>query len=394
LANNKKFSSNLSRFVDPNANPDSVEGIGAASMFVRHQIDEETKRKVQKALGIIPSEITIAEDELSATAEPELTLVPPPVIIAEDTVVDERPSEEDLLVKITGHRGEVETLSRNLLVPAPSEWNFFSKPPRHKFEEMLKSIHRYGLFQPIIVWEQLDGTYMILGGHTRELIFDELYQATGEEKWLEMMCRIYRHETLTALEAQEIVMDSNYAQRSELSPTDRGKCYWAKSKIYKSRIEWGSGIDINQMVAKHYNIHRDTVFFYKRLDNLIPVFGDWMMSGKLGAVGAAKLAAYDQSVQQWLHQAYEDKLTPERLAKLTTKMSAAEIEAILTASDEVKKKYRVIIEMEDKPPKDHVPFTFFVKPDQLEAVKDAFRSILESAATSEEIKQLIKDQLD
>lgn len=290
--------------------------------------------------------------------------------------------------------GEVETLSRDKLFPAPAKWNFFSKPSRHKFEEMLKSIHRYGLFQPIIVWEQPNGTYMILGGHTRELIFDELYQATKEEQWLNIMCRIYRYEALGELEAIEIVMDSNYAQRNDLSAADRSRCYWAKSKIYKSRTKYGDGIDINAMVAKHYNVNRDTVCTYKKLDNLIPEFGQWMEDGKLGSNNASKLAMFDHATQKWILESFENGLSPAKLSKLTKNMSLDEIESILLTPDIEGKKFRYTLELDNRPPKDRVPFILFVKQDDLSGLKNTLRVLIQSLSSDEETKKQLLDQLD
>ena len=73
-------------------------------------------------------------------------------------------------------------ISRDLLIPAPVEWDVFPKATFDKIKEMSESIRQYGLFHNITVWKQANGKYMILGGHTRVACFDYLAtQESGEE---------------------------------------------------------------------------------------------------------------------------------------------------------------------------------------------------------------------
>ena len=87
-----------------------------------------------------------------------------------------------------------------MLRPAPSEWNFFGRPSPDQYALIFQSIYKYGLWHPITVWEQEDGHYMILGGHTRDLVYDELYQMTGDESYLKIPCKVYQHTQMVRVQ--------------------------------------------------------------------------------------------------------------------------------------------------------------------------------------------------
>jgi len=103
------------------------------------------------------------------------------------------------------------------LAPAPKEWNFFPQPDRVTMQRLMQSILDYGILHPGIVWQQEDGTYMILGGHTRYRALKNLLKLFPEraESLRTMRCNVYAHDRLDENEARQIIIMDNTTQRQK-----------------------------------------------------------------------------------------------------------------------------------------------------------------------------------
>ena len=66
------------------------------------------------------------------------------------------------------------TVPLDKLTEAPKEWDVFPTVSEEDVVRICASIQKYGLLHPITVWEQDDGSYMILGGNTRTACFKYL----------------------------------------------------------------------------------------------------------------------------------------------------------------------------------------------------------------------------
>ena len=74
----------------------------------------------------------------------------------------------------------------------------------------------------------------------------------------------------TSLTAQNrIIILTNIAQRAQENPGIRVRCYCEMARLEKQDSFYGSGVDVNEAVAKLFGVSRTTVFFYRRLEKLI-----------------------------------------------------------------------------------------------------------------------------
>lgn len=183
---------------------------------------------------------------------------------------------------------------------APEEWNFFQKLPDDKFFELLQSMQDNGLLVPLIVWEQRDGSYMILSGHNRFRAAQKLSEEMNEERFLRVPCRVYRYADIDEDKAREILIDCNWVQRV-LSPAER-----VKSISYKyaqvGRQKRGSGQRAYELVAEQFGLKPTQVYQYTRLSELDSYWLDKLDSRTLSVKAGAHLAKLDTAQQEALKQ--------------------------------------------------------------------------------------------
>lgn len=238
----------------------------------------------------------------------------------------------------------IKLIDLDLLVPAPYEWNFYKPLPDDTMLELIDSIARNGLQQPIVVWEQQDGTYMILAGHNRKRAFQMLYNSTGDEKYKKIPCKVYSYPELDRLQAKEIVIDTNWIVRT-LSPVEKAKSIVNKIQIVnqaRGRRKDGLG-RTRDIVAAKYNIDGRTVERYRKLLDLIPEFLLLIDSRKLSLKAGERLAGFDQETQRWIYTEFYDSLSNKRVEKIHSGMTRDEIREIMTDIKTSPEPARVII---------------------------------------------------
>ena len=233
-----------------------------------------------------------------------------------DSVVDKIVGDHNIVA-------EYKIIPMDQLQPAPIEWNYFSSLSDEKKTLMAESIYYNGLLQPIIVRSlNKDNTkFEILAGHHRTEAYNVLYEITGDKKYREIEAKVFPYKSLTNEQAREIVEDTNFVQRGNLSAKDKALCIYNKAKALKNRGVKG---DIMDMVAGHFGIDRSTVFFWKKIVDLIPEFSDMFSEGKITLVTAARIASFPPGIQK---QLYENKeyVTNETMAKVRAKDDPSEI---------------------------------------------------------------------
>lgn len=156
------------------------------------------------------------------------------------------------------------------LYEAPVSWNFYTKLPDGKMQELIESIAHIGLQQPIIVWEREDEQnehkYMILSGHNRVRAVKELRRIFNDDKYNKIHAVIKKD--IQEFEAKEIIVDTNWVERT-LTPMEKAKSIMFKYN--KNKIEARKNkerVNINKMIAENYNIKSRQVIDYKNLNNL------------------------------------------------------------------------------------------------------------------------------
>lgn len=288
-------------------------------------------------------------------------------------------------------------IPRDKLVPAPEEWNFFGQPKSDQYALIFQSIYKYGLWHPLTVWEQKDGTYMILGGHTRNQVFQDLYDITHDDKYKSITCKVYKHDQISETTARRIVILTNVAQRAQENSKARIKSYCEMARLEKKEAFYGSGTDVNEAVAKLFGVSRRQVFVYRSLENLIEPLLNALAQKEINLKVAEALSKLDEDLQEYIYQnAYHLEFTPYRLKQLKHVHTELEISKLFLSNDPGQKEnYQYVVSSKIKKPQnyDAAPLLYIAHDE-----KDAFKEILLNAVgntnkLSERTKQLIADML-
>ena len=167
-----------------------------------------------------------------------------------------------LMAELPGTR-RLEELPLDKLSPAPTEWNFYAPLPDDKLLELIESIQTNELLHPIVVWKQPDGALMILSGHNRVRAYTALLEKTGEEKYLRIPATVLTD--ITADEAHEIVVDSNYVQRV-LTPSEKARSISQKYALAgrKKRSKNGERKSKYEQIGEEYNLSGRQIARYVR----------------------------------------------------------------------------------------------------------------------------------
>lgn len=232
-----------------------------------------------------------------------------------------------LMAELPGTR-RLEELPLDKLSPAPTEWNFYAPLPDDKLLELIESIQTNELLHPIVVWKQPDGALMILSGHNRVRAYTALLEKTGEEKYRRIPATVLTD--ITADEAHEIVVDSNYVQRV-LTPSEKARSISQKYALAgrKKRSKNGERKSKYEQIGEEYNLSGRQIARYVRLGSLDKSLLALLDGGKLPLTTALRLVDFAPDSQRYLAARHADELASPKMAKLTAAMSAEEIDAAL-----------------------------------------------------------------
>lgn len=233
-----------------------------------------------------------------------------------------------LMANLPGTR-MLENLPVESLTPAPDEWNFYAPLPDGKFIELLDSIQTNGLLHPIVVWKQPNGRCMILSGHNRARAFRALLEKTGAEKYRTIPATVLTD--ITADEAHEIVVDSNFVQRI-LTPSEKAHSIYQKYVLAgrKKRSRNGERRSKYDIIAEQYDLSSRQIARYVRLALLPDCLQKLMDAGKLPLNTALRLVDFPPETQQYLAEKWPDSLRSRRMDELKKEMDFKEIDAILS----------------------------------------------------------------
>lgn len=223
------------------------------------------------------------------------------------------------------------------LYESPVEWNFFKKISYQKMMELQESIVENGLLYPIQAWKisrdeiytdnkyttyyDFDGeTYMVLAGHNRIVAHLELYNKTGDEKYLRIPAFVYEKEELNIVSAKNIIVDTNYVQR-KLSQEEKVKSVLWKYANYDDSI--GGNKKIN--IAKSLQMSPTSTFRYYKLGQLIYPIQKLVYDREITIDNAIKLSNCSVEVQQSLLNIISNTL----LSSLRSRLNEDEIIAHL-----------------------------------------------------------------
>ena len=251
--------------------------------------------------------------------------------MAEQPEVQETPQENRgdvnrTLMDVAGSHGEFKTIPVIQLESTPDEWNKFTPVSDEKKILMADSIYRNGLQQPIVVREVGDHRYQILAGNTRTEIYHIIYDLTHDEAYESIPAMVYAAGASADAHARELLSDTNYIQRAELSKQDRSFAIHTKLEFMRRHRESNA----LAKVAEEFNIDRTTAFYWDKIFNLIPEFFDMYDADVIDMGAAARLGGFPQEIQRELLKE-KDMLTSEIIKKIPAKTLPGKVVAKLHA---------------------------------------------------------------
>lgn len=318
-------------------------------------------------------------------------LMAKPVSAAAKESQDNEDDRVDTL--LPAHHEELIALDK--LQAAPDQWNFFPMPKPEQYALIFQSIYKYGLWHPCTVWEQENGSYMILGGHTRANVFRELYEITNDEKYHAIPCKVYKHDQITEPTARRIVILTNIAQRAKESSAVRIRCYSEMARLEKEESFYGSGVDVNTAVAKIFGVSRSAVFFFRKLEKLIPELLDAYDERKITQAMAGILADIRPDLQKYIYeQNLHLTLTASIAKKLAFVETIDELKNVIETQKKPVEKYEYVFSTKVRKPSDFDFVPVAVSHKDVQAFKDFLTQSLDLAdGLSDESKRVIREML-
>lgn len=234
-----------------------------------------------------------------------------------------------LMADLPGTR-RLEEVPLDKLSPAPADWNFYAPLPDDKLLELIESIRANDLLHPIVVWKQPDGALMILSGHNRVRAYTALLEKTGEDKYRRIPATVLTD--ITADEAHEIVVDSNYVQRV-LTPSEKARSISQKYALAgrKKRSRNGVRKSKYEQIGEEYTLPARQIARYVRLGSLDGSLLKLLDGGKLPLTTALRLVDFPAENQKHLAAHHADELAGPKMARLTAAMTPEQMDAALQA---------------------------------------------------------------
>lgn len=214
-------------------------------------------------------------------------------------------------IKIT-NSSQIETtqiVDINIDLLDNSPLNFFSKLNNSKFNELKQSIADLGLLNPIIVRPTSNGRYEILAGRNRVDACKELN--------ITKIPSIIKN--VDDDDAEEIISDTNVAQRDELKPLEIARAYEIKARQIGKRqgkkSSDGEKFNYLEKIGEEFKVSGATVGRYLRLNNLIPELKEKLTNDNITALTGFELGLLDQKTQKNFLEVVEKSSNPNELLK-------------------------------------------------------------------------------
>lgn len=284
-------------------------------------------------------------------------------------------------------------ISRELLIPAPSGWNCFPKATKAKIREISESIRQYGLFHNITVWEQADGSYMILGGHTRVACFDYLAgQDNGDlnTKWSQIPALVYAKNQLTDIDAQRIIILSNTDQR-ELSAMTKARAYMNLLKLEKEKAFYGRYVDSMESAAALADVSRAGFYQYLCLLKLIPELQEAVDSGEMPMKVGFNISGLEEKLQRYIYDEHIfERISVQAAAEIGKCETVNELKNKLDKIENATKYYKYKVITKHQKPSDEEILPIFVKKHERNQIADLYiKAVLQSDFSAELSDKLV-----
>lgn len=237
------------------------------------------------------------------------------------------PKKDNMRIRQIEGDLNIHELSTDILISAPSDWNFYKPLNDNKMEQLIISIMENGLLNPIIVWETEEGLrYMVLSGHNRLEAHRKIYEQTGDAKYLKIPAFIKAKDEITEQQAQEIIIDTNWVQR-ELTAMEKAKSILKKYAIVDRDISSRKKRK-RDIICEDYGLKGRQVENYYKLNSLIDEFKVMLDDSRITIKSGVKLAMFDAQTQIWMFQNFRGMLDYKRISQLRAGMEKEDIQNI------------------------------------------------------------------
>ena len=289
---------------------------------------------------------------------------------------------------------EVRMISRDKLVNAPDDWNFFHPLSDERLGELVLSIERYGIQHNLVVQEDDDGKFIILSGHQRVRACDILFEKDSDEKYQKFPCRIYKKGELKEEDARRIVIFTNTAQRGDLSLEDRVRSVEELTKLEKVKAFYGSGEDVKKKVSEILGVSRSAVFRLQNLSSLdkdlLAICGNKSEGKKISVREGEVLSKLTSAQQEHIKgKEYYKELTSSRLSalkNLSAEASNDDIDEIF----ETEKEHRYSIVTTEERPDGYETIGVHVKVDDRDLLNSLRQVIADDGVLADNVKELLE----
>ena len=346
------------------------------------QANEYRKGHREKPLMPIPGKLVPYPPEKSAKAEKT------PDTSGKKPQEDELP--QDLKIPLT-KEGQPETVTTMKVANIrPFEGHPFAVRDDKDMWDLVDSIKKFGVLEPVMVIPHKDGGYEMVSGHRRM----RACQLAGIETIPVIVRNLDRDEAIISM------VDSNL-KREEISPMEKARAYQMKTDAMKRKMGRRTKEEIAQdeaMGIKRMNADEElaqqvgespaTIQRYKTLNKLVPELQDMVDQGKIPVNTGADIAQMKPTEQKVLADAIqkEDKVPSGTKAKelkaesKAGKLTTEKIEqAVAPTKREEMPPLKVILLEEDLRP-------YF--PDKRTTVPDAKQGIFEAL----KLRQMAKER--
>lgn len=214
------------------------------------------------------------------------------------------------------------------LVMAPANWNHPRDLDEAELESLATSIHEQGLIYPIVVWEQENGSYMILAGHQRTRAFRKLSEEV-DVKYTEIKAIVHTRDSLTELQAESLFIVSNSEGRTGLSHRELVKSVWRMDEIYELEGMKQEGKRKNQVIAEAFKQGATQTKMLMSLQRLHAGLLELYFQGKYSLKLSYKLSILEGSVQEYAYIHLRNKLKHKHFEFIRKGMSLEELDKIV-----------------------------------------------------------------
>lgn len=260
----------------------------------------------------------------------------------------------------------------DLMDDAPKELNDF---PRLKVEQpemylrVKMSIYEYGVLQALLLIKKPDGRYMIISGHNRRDICQEIIAECQDNEGFELqkykyvLSKVYEEGELSEQRIHDYIDETNCLQRDLTKMDQRTKINLLQRQMVKlANRKYARGERIDKL-AQEMGLEKTSIYENLAIaEKVIEPFKEMYFNCQITRKAVLRFPLFDKITQEWMWENFGDKMKENQIIMLKKSMGREEIEELFS-TDGIKHKriYVTIPESREKAVKEllkvylHIP---------------------------------------